>query len=522
VSTPDRWDAAPCGLLVLDPDGTVAAANDQLTTWTGLAGDAVGRTRFGDLLSVGGRIYWETHLAPRLQLEGRLDEVTVELRGPQGRVPVLLTAVTDPGGPVRIALHGAAERMRFERELRSARQAAQQWADRVAVLQTVTAGLSRVSTADGVAQVLLAAATGPLGATSAAVWTATADGLRLHSVRGDHPTLPTPDVVGTGEGAVSAADGTVQVPLPGAEDLRGVLTLAHLAAPTPELDLPVLTAVAQQAGIALDRARLHEQSAGVARVLQRSMLTAPVQPDHLELATRYLPAAEDAVVGGDWYDAFLCQDGTTWLVVGDVAGHDIGAAAVMGQIRNLLRGIAYTQQQSPARVLTAVDQAMAGLGVPSLATVVALRVEQTPDDRAAGVRRVRWSNAGHPAPVHIPRHGTPASLTTPPELLLGAFPDVERTDHELDLHPGDTMLLYTDGLTERRHSDLDTGTRWLLDTLGRHSAERLEDLCDHLLRTVADHLDDDVALLALRAHTEDAPRPAEAGPVRLPEDHPAT
>jgi serine phosphatase RsbU (regulator of sigma subunit) len=280
--------------------------------------------------------------------------------------------------------------------------------------------------------------------------------------------------------------------------VQGVLTLAQSDPGAPPPTAELLLAVARQAGLALDRARLYEQSASVARVLQRSMLTDPAQPDHLELITRYLPAATDTEVGGDWYDAFPGPDGATWLVVGDVAGHDIAAAAVMGQIRNLLRGIAHAQQHSPARVLTALDHAMAGLGVPSLATVVALRIEPTRGD-ATGVRHVRWSNAGHPPPVHLPLGGTPRPLDTLPEVLLGAVPDSARTDHELDLGPGDTLLLYTDGLTERRTADLDAGTRWLLDVLAAHAGDTLTDLCDHLVHAVADHVEDDVALLALRA-----------------------
>lgn len=172
-------------------------------------------------------------------------------------------------------------------------------------------------------------------------------------------------------------------------------------------------------------ARMAEQRHAAAdrtmpEALQRSMLTDPVQPDHLQLATRYVPATAEAEVGGDWYDAFLCQDGSTWLVVGDVAGHDQAAAATMGQIRNLLRGIAYTAQSTPAQVLRALDRAMTGLGVQRLTSVLAVRIEQTQEDADHGVRRARWSNAGHPVPLHTLANGTVVPLQTLPEMMLGA------------------------------------------------------------------------------------------------------
>ncbi len=114
-------------------------------------------------------------------------------------------------------------------------------------------------------------------------------------------------------------------------------------------DVETLTGVASRAGLALDNTRLYAEQRDLAEGLQRSLLTEPPEPDHLELAVQYEPATQAAQVGGDWYDAFLQHHGATVLVVGDVVGHDTASAAAMGQVRGLLRGIACTAGRDPPR-----------------------------------------------------------------------------------------------------------------------------------------------------------------------------
>jgi phosphoserine phosphatase RsbU/P len=237
-----------------------------------------------------------------------------------------------------------------------------------------------------------------------------------------------------------------------------------------------------------------------AETLQRNLLGDPPRVPRLETAVRYQPASRHAQVGGDWYDAFPTPDGGTMLVIGDVAGHDAPAAATMAQTRGMLRGVAQTVTGSPAAVLRALDRAFANLRMDTLVTVAVATVDSRPATQA-GSLTLRWSNAGHPAPVLICADGRTVLLERRPDQLLGASAQVDRIDHELPLRPGDTLLLYTDGLVERRDLSLDRGTAWLLEALGRLGREPLERLCDSLLAEVGSRLDDDVALLAVRVPT---------------------
>jgi PAS domain S-box-containing protein len=334
----------------------------------------------------------------------------------------------------------------------------------------------------------------------------------------------------------------VVVPLPGRDRTVGLLTVFRDRwRPTFAADeVAMIEEAGARAGLALDNARLYNDQRDLAEQLQRSMMTAPPEPDHLHLAVRYVPAAEAAQVGGDWYDAFLQPDGATVIVIGDVVGHDTAAAAAMGQLRSILRGIAVTTNASPSELLRQVDRAMAWLQIETTATVVVARLEQTPEEREQGLTRLRWSNAGHPPPLVIAHrdpdghvvvtgqdtvvradaHEATVLWGATPNLLLGLNPDTVRDETVLTLPRGTTVLLYTDGLVERRRQLLDTGVGRLADVFADliDRGVPLEDLCDELLaRMLPDRPDDDVALVAVRLHREDRPRPAEAGPRRVPD-----
>jgi len=248
------------------------------------------------------------------------------------------------------------------------------------------------------------------------------------------------------------------------------------------------------------------------------MLTAPPEPDHAEIVVRYHPAVEAAQVGGDWYDAFLQPGGATVLAIGDVVGHDTVAAAAMGQLRSLLRGIAYSGGTGPAAVLASLDRAMEGLQVHTLATAAVARLEAGPVDRERGETRLRWSSAGHPPLLVLHPGGRVEALAGErADLLLGVDHAARRRESVVELQPGSTVLLYTDGLVERRDADLDGGLLRLRACLVELADRPLDELLDELLeRLVQGRPEDDVALVAVRLHPEDRPRPREAGPQRVP------
>jgi len=248
---------------------------------------------------------------------------------------------------------------------------------------------------------------------------------------------------------------------------------------------------------------LYARSRRVARTaitLQRSLLSAPPHLGALDFAVRYVPAARDAQIGGDWYDVFGQPDGATVLVIGDVVGHDTEAAACMGQLRGLLRGITYDSADSPAGVLTRLDRAIAGLELDTMASVLVARLEQTPAELAQGVTRLRWSNAGHLPPVVVGPDGAVQVLDgARADLLLGADPGAERHDQVLTLPRGSMVALYTDGLVERRDQLFDTGVDRLRDELATLWQAPVEEVADELLgRLLPEEAEDDVALLVVR------------------------
>ncbi|MGY1723867.1 SpoIIE family protein phosphatase [Blastococcus sp. SYSU DS0533] len=302
-------------------------------------------------------------------------------------------------------------------------------------------------------------------------------------------------------GAASA----VVVPLVARGQALGALGLftGEQRGPLGEAEVDTAVEIGRRAGLALHQARLYEQQRDLADALQRSMLTEPPQPEHSEIVVRYVPAAEGAEIGGDWYDAFQQRGGTTVLAIGDVVGHDTRAAAAMGQVRGLLRGISYSSGGSPAEVLTELDRAVQGLALNTMATALVAQLEPEPDDEA-GRMRLRWANAGHPPPVLLASDGSVVLLDgKQADLLLGVAPETEREDHVAVLAPGSTVLLYTDGLVERRDRDIDAGTEELLEVLGECGGVPLDELCDRVLeRMILPDAEDDVAVLAVRLAPE--------------------
>ncbi|MBX9245351.1 SpoIIE family protein phosphatase [Actinotalea ferrariae] len=270
-------------------------------------------------------------------------------------------------------------------------------------------------------------------------------------------------------------------------------------------ELEVLEAFAAQLAQALERIRATQaqrvaaaEAQRLSETLQRSMLTRPPRPPGLDIAVRYQPAAQQAKVGGDWYDAFVTSSGATLVVVGDVSGHDRKAAALMGQVRNLLRGIAYDSHSSPAAQLTRLDAAMHGLELATLATAVLGRLEQSAQDRADHVWRLRWSNAGHLAPLVRTPDGDVRLVDDRTDLLLGLDPTAPRAERMLVLTPGTTLVLYTDGLVERRGESIDVGVERLVRVVRAEGGGTSDELAEAIVAELGpESRDDDLALLVV-------------------------
>lgn len=279
--------------------------------------------------------------------------------------------------------------------------------------------------------------------------------------------------------------------------------------------------ISRYVALALERVALLEARRRVATTLQESMLTAPPTVAHLDIATTYSPAARTDQVGGDWYDAVVRDDGTAIVMIGDVAGHDVHAAAQMGQLRSMLRALAWSHDESPAALLTRLDRANARLGPRAMATAVVARLDRDPPQErpapAAGAvasnpperaYTLTWSVAGHPPPMVLRRDGTVERLLGMPDMLLGVVPSTVRKDHTVRLLPGDTLVLYTDGLVERRGVSSDDRLADLEQVLAASKGEATAAVPRALVRgLVAGAQRDDVAVLALRVRV-----PAPSGP----------
>jgi serine phosphatase RsbU (regulator of sigma subunit) len=261
-------------------------------------------------------------------------------------------------------------------------------------------------------------------------------------------------------------------------------------------DTLVAAELAQQTALALDNARLLARERVAAETLQRSLL--PELPDipGLGVAARYMPANNQAQVGGDWYDVLPLPDGDIGLAIGDVMGHDLEAAAAMGQLRSVLRAYAW-DGAGPAAALARLDHLVSGLRIGRLATAVYGRMRLS----RAGGGRFEYANAGHPAPVLRLRDGTTELLEGAHAPMIGLPGVFERTQAAVDVPAGATLVLYTDGLVESRSQPAEEGVAQLRRVLESAPADgSLEDLCDLVLDQLRPdrRLADDIALLVLR------------------------
>jgi PAS domain-containing protein len=229
----------------------------------------------------------------------------------------------------------------------------------------------------------------------------------------------------------------------------------------------------------------------LARQLQQAIMPPTAHPVYragLRVAVRYRPAEEDQRVGGDWYDAVVLPDGPVLLAVGDIAGHGIDAATSMVVLRNALRGLAITGA-GPGRLLSWLNSVACCLTEQVTATVVCGLFDPT-------ARTLRWANAGHVPPVLVCREKAEA-LTPPDGVLLGAVDDASYEEARHELRPQDILLMYTDGLIERRDSSMEQALGQFLAAASR-PVDDLDDYLDHLLSCDIADTDDDTCLIAVQ------------------------
>ncbi|MEU9039297.1 SpoIIE family protein phosphatase [Streptomyces sp. NPDC048352] len=321
-----------------------------------------------------------------------------------------------------------------------------------------------------------------------------AEGRPMNLYVTDIPALITDPRAGALRDYLATLGSARMVPLVARGKVLGAVAVTRLRSREPfdAQDCVLIDELVARAALNIDNARMYTSQRQAALTLQRSLTNSALpEVPGLELTGRYLPASEHDV-GGDWYDVIQLPRGRTGLVIGDVMGHGIHAAAVMGQLRTAVRTLA-RQDVPPALLLRSLDAVVADLGEDQMATCV-----YAVHDPAAGGCLV--ARAGHPPPAVATPDGRVAFLHGPPGTPLGTGGRDFRTE-EVPLPPGTLLALYTDGLIECRHRDLDEGLDLLARAL-RQAGRPLEELCDGILaRLLPDAPQDDVAVLLARTAT---------------------
>jgi serine phosphatase RsbU (regulator of sigma subunit)/anti-sigma regulatory factor (Ser/Thr protein kinase) len=324
----------------------------------------------------------------------------------------------------------------------------------------------------------------------------------LDDVRREFPQAAD-DLEGTGHASF------LFVPLVAGRRVNALLTMSWKESrDLPREERRFVESLAGQAAQVLDRAGHFESEQTIAETLQRSVLPVSLpRVEGVQLAARYVPGTAELDVGGDWFDAITLAQGRLGLVVGDVVGKGVQAAATMAQLRNALRAFALDRMK-PATTLARLNRLADEVLETAFATVVYVVV-----DPAAGI--CRYTSAGHPPPLVAYPDRTVELLEGARGLPLGTVPDVRYTQAVVELPAGSVLLLYTDGLVERRSRPLDEGLE-LLRTAVVEGPRDPELLVEHVLERMigTSERGDDIALLAVRLLTV-APRPLD---LRLPGD----
>jgi hypothetical protein len=291
----------------------------------------------------------------------------------------------------------------------------------------------------------------------------------------------------------AGAQSMIVVPLTARGVIMGIVILYRLngSRPFSQADLALARDLVARAAISIDNARLYMRERASALALQRGLLPRRI-PDvpGLELAYRYVPAETAAEVGGDWFDVITLGPGRCALIVGDVTGHDMRAASLMGQLRTATRTLAILDL-TPAEILTRLDRITADLADEETSATCVYAVHDTSTGAWDAAR------AGHPLPAVVRPGGEATFLDLPPGIPLGVGGGRYETVR-VQLPRESTLVLYTDGLIETRTADLGVGMARLADTLNKVSSLAPGEACDSLLATLAPNPADDIAVLMVR------------------------
>jgi PAS domain S-box-containing protein len=526
-------DTAPDAFISIDGDGTVITWNraaEAMFGWT--FGETVGQELREFIFPPDGR---DDHDARRQDLIDAPEQVKVvqfevDLQRRDGSTFPAEETISRVriGGEVLISAFirdiSGRRRRQQEREALLREQAARAEAERVAEMISgmqllVDAALAH-RTLDEILGDLVTRVRGVLGADAATVYV-TEEGERLvpRATSGTRPAQGTPVPFGDGfAGRVAVAREAVLeqdfepsrirdpamralglrsligVPLMAESEVRGVLVVGAADARhfTAE-DTGLLRLAADRVALAMEHVRVYEREHRIAETLQRTLL-----PDHLPqvpglaVAARYLPAATESEVGGDWFDVIPIPGGSTGLVMGDVAGKGLAAASMVGQLRSALRAYAL-EGHEPARVVERLNRLVWSDSPENhMATLLYLVI-----DASDGL--VRWVNAGHMPPLLVSGEGQPSFLEGGRSVPLGVLPFPSFEEVSASIEPGGTVVLYTDGLIERPGTHIDAGMQLLVEVVGS-APEDPDALCDHVLDVLVPEggTADDVALLALR------------------------
>jgi PAS domain S-box-containing protein len=289
---------------------------------------------------------------------------------------------------------------------------------------------------------------------------------------------------------------TMTLPLAARGVILGVAALARAEQPEPydQADMRLVSDLAARAALQIDNARLYTREHDLAVTLQRSLLPRDIpQVAGLDVAHRYQPASRAAQAGGDWFDVIPLDGRQVALLVGDVTGHGIHAAAIMGQLRTTTAALARLGCP-PEEIMTQLGGVVAAHGDEAGATCL-----YAVYDPAS--RRCRLTSAGHLPPALRRPDGAVEFLDVPSGVMLGASPGRYPTA-DVDLPAGSVLALYTDGLIELPGQDIGVGMSRLARALIASSAQSLDDLCNSVLASLAPRPRDDIALLLARTTTQ--------------------